>query len=291
MPSPHSISKLVAYKHIVAELRQHALTALLFTWSDFKTILFPVIAFAIAVTLVHSNYSIFWAFLWTWVHLLQANISNQCDSKAEDRINKPWRPLPADRMTVSQARALRWYVVGVCQITSVFFGVTQASTLLTLTTILHDDLNLSNHWVGKTLCNSFGYFSFELGATQIIAGSANLTSRCAAALLSSVMIILLTIHAQDFADVEGDLSSGRITLPIAYPRASRVYICAALPICSISLSLLWSPQLYVMLPLISLSFVVGGRYFCFRTAAEDSRTYILYNIWLLSTHLVPAFVL
>ncbi|KAJ6595532.1 UbiA prenyltransferase family [Mycena vulgaris] len=276
---------------------------MLSTWSDLKTILFPVTAFAMAATLAFSYHSIFCAVLWTWVHLLQANISNQCDSKNEDTINKPWRPLPSNRLTVAQARILRWLIVGVCQITSAFLGVNQASILLTITTLLHDDLNLSKHWIGKTICNSMGYLSFELGATQIVGGSTGLTTRCIAALVSSAAAIVLTIHAQDFADVNGDLKSGRVTLPIAYPRASRVYIFTVLPVLSIFLSLFWSSKSYITVPLVGLGLFVGGRYYWLREATDDARTFFLYNVrrwpaapcvlnlvWLLSIHITPALV-
>ncbi|KAJ7853714.1 hypothetical protein B0H14DRAFT_3108445 [Mycena olivaceomarginata] len=244
---------------LLKKLHEHVITALLFIVSDLKTILFPV-----------------------------------CDSNNEDAINKPWCPLPSNRVTVAQAKFLRWIVVGVCQLASAFFGVNEASTLLTVTTILHDDLNLSRHWIGKTIYNSLGYLSFELGATQIVGGGRGyiilmrLTAKSTAALLCSAAVIILTIHAQDFADVTGDIKSGRITLPIAYPRASRIYMFTALPICSIFLSFYWSSKLYITMPLIVLSLVVGGRLYWLRGAADDTQTFRFYNVWLLSVHVFPS---
>lgn len=37
----------------------------------------------------------------------------------------------------------------------------------------------------------------------------------------SAGIILTTIHAQDYKDIQGDIAAGRVTLPIAYPMSSR----------------------------------------------------------------------
>lgn len=59
------------------------------------------------------------------------------------------------------------------------------------------------------------------------------------ALLASGLLIFTTIHAQDFADADGDRRSGRRTLPIIAPEGSRVYILVALPLWSIMLSVLW----------------------------------------------------
>ena len=45
---------------------------------------------------------------WVWINLLPLDIMNQTDAPAieEDRINKPWRPLPAGLVTMQQARML-----------------------------------------------------------------------------------------------------------------------------------------------------------------------------------------
>lgn len=49
-------------------------------------------------------------------------------------------------------------------------GVT---ALLVFATILHDDVGLANHFLGKSLCNIGGYVAFELGATRIIGTRSN----------------------------------------------------------------------------------------------------------------------
>ena len=34
--------------------------------------------------------------------------------------------------------------------------------------LIYDEVGLAGHWVGKNLCNVFGYLTFEIGATKIM---------------------------------------------------------------------------------------------------------------------------
>lgn len=130
----------------------HLYTALLFSRSDFKTILFPVVciklntcsrpkaesvlqsAFACAVAPVHSISRLLLGMLWIgWTHQLMCNVSNQARSCDEDAINKPWRPLSSGRITERHARILRWMLVLVCVTISALFG----PDLVLRTKVLH----------------------------------------------------------------------------------------------------------------------------------------------------------
>jgi hypothetical protein len=121
-----------------------------------------------AATKISSPYAILHALFWTWVNLLQANVSNQARSREEDLVNKPWRPLPSNRMSEETVLIFRWFTVAMSLAVSLPYDVIPASAFLTMTTYLHDDLLGSSHWLTKTILNSFGYFSFEVGATQIV---------------------------------------------------------------------------------------------------------------------------
>lgn len=98
------------------------------------------------------------------------------------------------------------------------------------------------------------------------------------ALLVSGLLIFTTIHAQDFADAEGDKQSGRRTLPIIAPEGSRMYILAALPLWSIALSTLWGLGPLSTTMFLCMGAFVGSRYFRFRDAKQDDKSYVLYNV-------------
>lgn len=110
---------------------------------------------------------------WVWLHQLMCNVSNQARSRAEDAQNKPWRPLPAGRITERQAIRLRWAVVALCLCYSTIHGMDLAIVTLGLltTTFLYDEVGLSGHYIGKNLCNIGGYTSLELGTTKLMGES------------------------------------------------------------------------------------------------------------------------
>jgi 4-hydroxybenzoate polyprenyltransferase len=107
---------------------------------------------------------------WIWLHLLQANVSNQCHSGDEDSVDKPWRPIPSGRVTRQHATWLRWLLLPACLYLSISYGygVAFASAALSLVEFVHDDLRLSGHPVFKNACNVGGYVTFELGASLVL---------------------------------------------------------------------------------------------------------------------------
>ncbi len=108
--------------------------------------------------------------VWIWLHQLHIDVSNQYRSVAEDTINRPWRPLPSNRLTDRQARHLRYALPPVCLFFSIAGGrdVVLASTVLSIAFVLYDDFGLAGHWFGKNIMNCIGYLGFEYGATKVM---------------------------------------------------------------------------------------------------------------------------
>ena len=112
-------------------------TLWLFTYSDLKTIVVPKTAFGIITLLSGSclttdpqpqSSQILWAvpfiMTWIWINLLPLTIINQWseDSILEDRENKPWRPIPAERLSAKEARRLVAPIYAVAVLGSAFLG-------------------------------------------------------------------------------------------------------------------------------------------------------------------------
>ncbi|KAF9561006.1 hypothetical protein CPC08DRAFT_635907 [Agrocybe pediades] len=270
-------------------LTYHIETVYLFTRSDFKTIFFPVIIFAVAASSTFEIHALIRTAVWTWIHLLQANVSNQTFSGQEDKLNKPWRPLPSGRITVQQARAFRFVLAAFCFSLSYMQGpaVAAASFGLTVVEILHDDFSLSRHPILKNLCNVGGYLTFEIGATLSMASSQKIDATTSTALLTSALVIFTTISAQDFADTDGDKLSHRRTLPLIAPIASRWYISIAVTFWSLILAETWGLGPFFGGSFLAFGTYVGSRYFRLRDATNDQFSYVFYNIWLLIIHLLP----
>ncbi|KAG1835349.1 UbiA prenyltransferase family [Suillus subalutaceus] len=268
----------------------HFETAWLFTRSDFKTIIFPVMIFATVVSPRHNPLSLSYALCWLWFHLFQFNVSNQSYSAHEDVLNKPWRPVASGRISVKDSRTLRWGLMFFCLGLSSLFSlnVVITSGVSTVLLVMYDDFHLSYHPIFKNLCNAGGYVTYELGCLLILSRESSLDGTSIKALSCSALVIILTVHAQDFADVNGDCRAGRRTLPIITPEGSRIYMLCALPLFSFALASFWSFGPLSTVLFVSMGSWVGIRYFLFRDEICDQSTYRLYNIWLVGVHLLPA---
>ena len=102
---------------------------------------------------------------WVYLHLLQFCISNQTLDSVEDIKNKPWRPIASGRITLYQAIRLRWVLLVICVLYSASCGVLEAGILLSIATILHNELNLGSHWLSRNILVAVGYTSFSVGCT------------------------------------------------------------------------------------------------------------------------------
>jgi 4-hydroxybenzoate polyprenyltransferase len=158
----------------------------LFTASDIKTMIFPVVrlpfpisihmliiaqtSFAIVAGPFSSWIGLVSTVAWIWIHLLQFNVSNQCGGVEEDTLNKPWRPIPAGHISLSLARQLRWNAAILGLTFSFVFSplVSWISIVITAATWIYNEAHLSSHWLGKTSCNVVGYVSFQAGAALVM---------------------------------------------------------------------------------------------------------------------------
>lgn len=110
---------------------------------------------------------------WIWLHLLQFNVSNQTFSVDEDRLNKADRPLPAGRITLSQAWVLRWALVPLCFALSLSYSARvlyASATFITLTCIYNELHVHASHGIVRNVMNALGFASMEAGAT-LVAGT------------------------------------------------------------------------------------------------------------------------
>ncbi|ESK90541.1 integral membrane protein [Moniliophthora roreri MCA 2997] len=258
-------------------------TLFLFTRSDWKTMMFPVSTFAAIAGPVTSFEKYFLMLFWVWTHLLQFNCANQAYSGDEDIVNKPWRPVPARRITPENTMRLRWTLFPLNLAFSYSIGtpVLYTTMFLTFAEYLYNEMGCSNHPVLKNVLNVAGYGGFKMGATLIASLGLQLDDIALQALTLSCSVIFTTIHAQDFPDYEGDRLAGRHTLPILYPKGARVYITAILVGWSVALSMLWNLGAVCSIVYIAVGSFIAWRFFTKREVKQDEKTYLLYNVSIL----------
>lgn len=96
--------------------------------------------------------------------------------------------------------------------------------------------------------------------------------------LLSAMIILTTIHVQDFPDVSGDSAIGRETIPIRFPNGSRLLTTVIMILWSVILSYVWQLPQPLFLLMCIMGTWVAYRIWFFRSEEEDKKTYVVYNV-------------
>ena len=242
---------------------------------------------------------------WTWLHLLQFCISNQSLDPEEDFSNKPWRPISSGLISVGSARVLRWMLLPVCLSASVRLGAYWQGISLALAFFAHNEFGLHSHLFMRNICNAWGYASFNAGAYMITSGmfshphlrtptivlmpmplfaigESTISARTAMSFAINALIIVSTIYAQDFRDEIGDKYMGRRTIPILWPKGSRIGILVVLAAWSIGLA--WACDLgpFFSVLFCAMAMFVGIRFFRKRTAEADQRSYRYYNVRLLT---------
>ena len=156
---------------------------------------------------------------WVWYHLLLEVLANQRlpESIAEDARNKPWRPLPSNRLQPKSAKKILLGVIPTALCMSYCLGERQflASALLCVFTWWYNDLDGANSgFLVRNALNACRLLSFSVGATTIVIGSARVSSWGSLWLVLLWWIIFTTVQVQDLADMEGDAVRGRKTMPL-----------------------------------------------------------------------------
>ncbi|KAJ7654919.1 UbiA prenyltransferase family [Mycena rosella] len=268
-------------------------TAFLFTKSDIKTTVIPITFLAAASAPLTSIYRLPHVVFWIWLHVLQFDVSNQILQPEEDAMNKRDRPLPSDRMSLSQASVCRWLLVPICGALSACYSVetVYASVALVCLTIIYNELSAhSGHWAVRNTVNAAGFASFEVGATLVAGGNPHILDDVAILSIAiSAGIFATTIHAQDFKDESGDRAIGRRTIPIVLPSIARYTVIIPLMIWSTGLSLVWQLDPFTAVGFVVLAFSVGARYIRVRTVHADQVSFYWYNVWLSAAHALPGY--
>lgn len=153
---------------------------------------------------------------WLWLVILQCCIHNQRhpNSINEDAINKPWRPLPAERISIRNTGYLLLLVYLFAGAFSYWLGLLPLLVLYTMLVIVYNDFGASDHsGLSRAILNGAGFFCFYYGTLHIAVGHGQpLSEKAYHWVAIMVLIFSTTIHAQDFRDKKGDHARGRKTI-------------------------------------------------------------------------------
>ncbi|KAK6996941.1 S-adenosyl-L-methionine-dependent methyltransferase [Favolaschia claudopus] len=290
--SEFTASVPLTFSGVVDIVLYHLTTLWLFTKSDFMTTMIPISIFAIVAAPLTSLHNLPHLVFWLWVHLLGFNTSNQTAS-LEDETNKPDRPLPSGRITLSSAIILRWTLMPICWALSLAYSKEAmfSSMALSLFTTLYNECRGSGaHFATRYALNGLGFAAFEAGTTFVAKDDKSCLDNAGwLAIFLSASIFATTIFAQDFRDVVGDKLINRDTIPLRFGNPSRTFLLAGVVAWSIGLSCIWEIDRYSAVAFTMLGFYAGARFVRYTTIEEDRKSYFYYNIWVSVAHILPGY--
>ncbi|KAI0669504.1 UbiA prenyltransferase family-domain-containing protein [Trametes maxima] len=257
-------------------------TLFLFTESDIMTAVVPITVLASAAAPLDGPHRLPHVAFWLWLHLLQFDVSNQTLSPDEDAINKSHRPLPAKRISHSNAVLLRWLLIPICVLSSSAYSthVVCASAALAVLTIVYNELGASrDHWIVRNLVNALGLASLEVGAT-LVAGPdpTRLDKLARRAIAASTGVLATTMHSQDFRDEAGDRAIGRRTVPIVLGNRARYTVSVPLSLWTLVLCRMWGVGAMTGAAMMALALFTGSRYVVGREGRDFQTAYFWYNV-------------
>ena len=287
-------------------LLYHAYSIWLFTVSDLKTIVMPKTAFG-TITLLSGPIltrsprpgwltivrCLSMVMMWTWLNLLPFAMNNQYREAdvEEDKKNKPWRPVPAGRLSIKETKnlMLTGYVVAIFG--SAYLGALSECLALVVQGWIYNELGAANNsYLTRNFVNATGYMTFAAGAAKVacVHSGTTLQSGVYIWFLLLGLVIATTVQSQDLFDQEGDSARGRQTIPLALgDRSARLSVGLPVAVWSVLCPAFWRLDRRGFLLPVVLGAVVIFRLFRHRGVAADKTSFKVWNAWVVVLYLLP----
>lgn len=283
----------------------HLKTLWLFTRSDLKSMVYPNIVFGLASAMSGSAMTtnpdpsllailpnVPCLAVWLWLNLLLFNIANQrlSSSIVEDSVNKPWRPLPSERISPEQSRVLLLVIIPTVLIGSLYLGAMVEVLLLVALTWMYNDLGGGDgDFLVRNMINAFGMSFYGSGAIAITCGSeCQITPLGYQWIALLGVITLTTLQVQDMGDQEGDAMRERHTLPLVHgDEFARWTIAVGVMGWSVGAPAFWNAAIQAYTAPVVLGGILTFRTLMLRNVEADKGTWRIWPLWMMSLYLLP----
>lgn len=215
----------------------------------------------------------------------------------EDKLNKPWRTLPARRMRPDTARALMFVFYIAAFGTNMLLGGARQSLALIVLGYLYNDCGLADwSWASRNGINGLGFCCF---ASMALEASLNASlgwkdegHRAMVKWLGMIaLVVFSTVQTQDMADQEGDALRGRKSLPLAVGDGPARWMTAVpMLVWSLVCPLYWGVNILPSLVVAGLGLVIALRTLVFRDVVRDQQTFRMWNAWMGCLYMLPLLV-
>ena len=207
----------------------------------------------------------------------------------EDKLNKPWRPLPSRRISQRQAKLLMLSLYSSAVFASFRIGGLYQSLALVVLGFLYNDCGGADRsCIVRNLLNGAGYISFASGALSAAFGTQFTPTIALARWLAVIFAVVTTsVHSQDLYDQEGDILRHRNTVPLVLGGGrSRWTIAMAVSFWSAFCPwFMGVGTVYIVPPVLGI--IVMYRTLMKTTVKEDKTTFKIWNLWLVALYLSP----
>ena len=216
------------------------------------------------------------------------DLSNQRAPEAveEDRVNKPWRPIPSGKITSNQTRRTVLIALPLVLALNYALGIHVDALLLLVFCWYYNDLKGSDE-VCREFVIALCYTLTNKISFQLAIGTANTLSYRGYAWTATIsMVALSTMHLQDLKDQEGDRLRERVTIPLVLgDQVARAIVAFLLPAWSCACAHFWGNGHYwVSLP---FGIFLAQRVWNKRTPKDDSKSWKLWCLWHMTLFTLP----
>lgn len=225
--------------------------------------------------------------LWSWSNLFLFNLHNQrhASAVAEDAVNKPWRPIPAGRLSSREATLAMYFMYLVILAICLEVGGLLPCIFEVFLFLWYNEWGGASDPYLKNILNGLGFACFFAGPLEVATGHSVLSSNQQTVqwLLLLVGAITTTANTQDFRDMEEDRASGRKTVPLLIGDLNaRLALAAGVAGWTGLACWFWGVGLAEW-RVGSLSWIAGtimaGKFSRDRTRAGDSLSWKLFPAW------------
>ncbi|KAI4858743.1 UbiA prenyltransferase family-domain-containing protein [Hypoxylon rubiginosum] len=225
-------------------------------------------------------------------NLLVFDLANQRapQSVAEDRINKPWRPIPRGQVSMDQVRRLMLVSIPFVLALNYTLGVWQQGTSILVLTWMYNDLRGGDEAFLREVLIAIAYGLFNSGSLSVAVGSGqhSLSARGVAWVATTSGVTLTTMQVQDLKDQEGDRVRGRKTIALFLgDQVSRVSISFFVCFWSCVCARCWTLDAIPFFFIAVFAAVVAIRVLFVRSAKGDARTWRYWCFWHASLYALP----
>ncbi|KAI1431260.1 UbiA prenyltransferase family-domain-containing protein [Xylaria sp. CBS 124048] len=227
-------------------------------------------------------------------NLLIFDLANQRGPQSieEDRINKPWRPIPQGKITADQTRRFMLASIPVVLALSYAVGAWQQCVLISILSWMYNDLGGGDEAVVREVIISIAYGLFNSGSLLAAVGPGSSLNNLGLGWTSIVSgVILTTMQVQDLKDQEGDKLRNRKTIALCFgERFSRTWIAFFVCFWSWVCGNFWNAGPVVFGLNAALAVVIAARVLFLSTKKADARTWRMWCFWHASLYTLPLVV-